>query len=116
MQRRVLLTATLAVLTAVTLAAQGKKEDPNQRSVEGAVLGPDQQPTPRAIVQLKDTKTLQVRSFVTQENGQYHFAGLRTDTDYELQAASGDLKSSTKRLSSFDSRKVANVVLQLEKK
>jgi hypothetical protein len=107
------------MLTAATLFAQGnknKKEDPNLRSVEGVVLGLDQRPFPRAIVQLKDTRTLQVRSFVTQENGEYHFAGVRTDTDYELQAMFEDLKSGTKRLSTFDSRKTATVVLQLEKK
>lgn len=120
MQRahRVLLVAA-AVIFAVTLSAQRngeKKEDSNLRNVEGAVLGLDQRPLPGAIVQLKDTRTLQVRSFVTQEDGQYRFAGLRTDTDYELQATFQDLKSSTKRLSTFDGRKTATVVLQLEKK
>jgi len=120
---RVLLSAglavTMALISSVTLSAQknnDKKQDPNLRSVEGAVLALDKKPTPDAIVQLKDTRTLQVRTFVTQEDGQYHFAGLRTDTDYELQASLGELKSASKRLTTFDSRKTANVVLQLEKK
>jgi len=115
----VTLAIALALISTVTLTAQknkDKKQDPNLRSVEGAVLALDKRPTPDAIVQLKDTRTLQVRTFVTQEDGQYHFAGLRTDTDYELQAALGDLKSGVKRLTTFDSRKTANIVLQLEKK
>jgi len=109
----------MALISTVTLSAQknkDKKQDPNLRSVEGAVLNLDKKPTPDAIVQLKDTRTLQVRTFVTQEDGQYHFAGLRTDTDYELQASLADLKSASKRLTTFDNRKTANVVLQLEKK
>ena len=116
---RVLLTAGLALTLAVTLSAQrdkGKKEDPNVRAVEGFVLGLDQKPVQGAIVQLKDTRTLQVRSFVTQEDGAYHFAGLRTDIDYEVGATLNDLKTSTKRLSTFDGRKTAQIVLQLEKK
>ena len=113
-----LVAITLALLSAVTVSAQnkGKKQDPNVRAVEGVVLGLDQKPVAKAIVQLKDTRTLQVRSFATQEDGMYHFAGLRADIDYELQAISGDLKSGTKRLTTFDSRKTATIALQLEKK
>jgi len=124
MQRapRVVLAAALAVFAATAVLAQngsgknGKKEDPNLRSVEGTVLGLDQKPVAKAIVQLKDARTVQVRSFVTLEDGKYHFAGLRTTNDYELQAVLEELKSPTKRLSTFDNRKTATVVLQLEKK
>jgi protocatechuate 3,4-dioxygenase beta subunit len=116
---RLFLAVAAALLFTLTLSAQrdkGKKEDPNIRTAEGTVLDLEQKPLAGAIVQLKDMRTLQVRSFVTQENGQYHFASLRTDTDYELQAVSGQLKSDVKRLSTFDSRKTATIVLQLEKK
>ena len=95
---------------------QDKKEDANQRSVEGVVTDGARNLVPRAIVQLKDMRTLQIRSFVTQPEGTYHFAGLRTDTDYELKATLGDQTSETKRVSSFDSRKTAIVNLELEKK
>jgi len=122
MQRapRVVLAAALAVFSVAAFAQNGtknsKKEDPNLRNVEGTVLGLDQKPVAKAIVQLKDARTVQVRSFVTQEDGKYHFAGLRTTNDYELQATLDDLKSATKRLSTFDNRKTATLVLQLEKK
>jgi len=121
MQRapRLSLVVAVALISALTLSAQrdkGKKEDPNIRAAEGTVLDLQQKPLPGAIVQLKDTRTLQIRSFVTQADGRYHFASLRTDTDYELQAISGELKSEVKRLSTFDSRKTATIVLQLEKK
>lgn len=119
MRRRIGCVLALLVGAAVLAPAQrdkGKKEDPNIRTVEGVVLGLDQKPVADAIVQLKDTRTLQIRSFVTQADGAYRFAGLRTDVEYELQATYQGLRSPVRRLSTFDTRKVANIVLPLEKK
>jgi hypothetical protein len=95
---------------------QKDKEDANQRSVEGMVLGAGNAPVEGAIVQLKDMRTLAIRSFRTQADGKYRFAALQTDTDYELKAVAGETSSSTKRLSSFDNRKTATINLELEKK
>lgn len=92
------------------------KESANQRSIDGVVQDADRMPVPKAIVQLKDMKTLSIRSFVAQADGSYHFAALKMDTDYELKATSGDLSSPVKRVSSFESRKNVTVNLQLEKK
>ena len=92
------------------------KEDANQRSVEGLVTDAAHNPIAKAIVQLKDTRTLQIRSFVTQDDGTYRFAGLRNDVDYEIKAVVGEQSTSTKRISSFESRKVIPVNLALEKK
>jgi hypothetical protein len=57
-----------------------------------------------AVVQLKNTKTLQIRSFITKDDGTYHFYDLSPDIDYELKADYQGASSSTKKLSSFDSR------------
>ena len=64
-----------------------------------------------AVVQLKDMRTLQVRSFITLDDGQYHFSGLRIDIDYELTARSGEM-TATKKLSLFDNRKAGGHELQ----
>jgi len=101
------------------VVATGKsqpKEDANQRSVEGIVTDAAHNPVSKAIVQLKDTRTLQIRSFVTQDDGAYRFGGLRNDIDYEIKAIAGEQSTSTKRISSFESRKVIPVNLALEKK
>ena len=66
------------------------------------------------MVQLKNTKTLQVRSFITQREGAYYFHGLSLDVDYELKAEFKGLSSPVRRLSVFDSRKKAVVNLKLE--
>ena len=110
----------LALLIAVPgVFAQGKKKGDNTndtRSVQGAVASPDDMPVIGAVVQLKNTKTLQIRSFITQQNGTYFFNGLSTDVDYELKADSQGLSSPVKTLSSFDSRKEAVINLKLNKK
>jgi hypothetical protein len=92
-----------------------KGDEANQRTIEGLVSDEAKNAVQGAVVQLKDTKTLQIRSYITQLDGTYHFSGLRTDTDYELTAKAGDRASSTKRVSSFESRKTVVVNLPLEK-
>jgi hypothetical protein len=93
-----------------------KKKDPPTRSVSGAVTTVDEKLAVGAVVQLKDTKTKQVRSFYTQEHGEYYFHGLSPDIDYELSASFQGASSATKTLSVYDSRKDAVINLKLNEK
>ena len=119
--RLLALTAAVA-LTAVlsgALAAQSKKEkqqDATARSLEGLVVDAQGNIVLGAVVKLEDMRTLQVRSFFTKEDGQYHFSGLKTEVEYQVRADHEDLSSGWKRLSIFDARKVANITLKLDKK
>ena len=109
----------LALLVAVPAAiAQRKKkgDDADTRSVQGSVTSVTDSPVNGAVVQLKNTKTLQVRSFITQQDGHYYFNGLSPDIDYELRADYQGASSHPKTLSSFDNRKEAVLNLKLEKK
>jgi hypothetical protein len=110
----------VALLAAVPAAfGQGKKKGDSSndtRTVQGVVSSPEDMPVAGAVVQLKNTKTLQIRSFITQPNGSYFFNGLSTDVDYELKAESQGASSPVKTLSSFDSRKAAVLNLKLSKK
>jgi hypothetical protein len=121
MGNRRLLTAILAVFTLAVGTASAQKEkknrdDTNTRIVQGFVTDTNNDPVAGAVVQLKDTKTLQVRSFFTQQNGDYHFAGLSKNVDYELKAEKSGASSGSKTLSVFDSRKTAVINLKLDKK
>ena len=87
----------------------------NTRTVEGVVIGQDGAFVEGAVVQLKDTKSLQIRSFITREGGSYHFHGLSRDIDYELKADHQGKSSDTRTLSSFDSRRKAVINLKLGK-
>ncbi len=86
------------------------------RSIEGTVLSRNGSPVPGAIVLLKDTKTLQIRSFIAQPDGKYHFYGLSADINYELRAESNGMTSPRKTVSVFDSHKVVHLNLKLKKK
>src|ERR1700724_2319003 len=97
-----LFTAFATFLTAMALvcglAAQDKRpnEDANTRSVQGVVTNASGNPVANAVVQLKDTKQLQIRSFRTAADGSYHFAGLGSNTEYELKADFEGASSGTK--------------------
>jgi len=113
--RWVLLCCAL-VLVAVGLPAQDKqKGGPVLRDVQGVVTDTSGKPVAGAIVQLKNTKTLQIISFITKEQGDYYFHGLSPDINFELFAEQGGKVSATRTLSSFDSRKQAAINLKLDR-
>jgi len=121
MQRRVTLAGLAGLLLCLaTLPALAQKKDKGadkdtQRSVTGVVLDKADNPIEGAVVQLKDTRTLQIRSFITKTDGAYHFHSLSTDVDYELKADAQGKGSNTRTLSSFDSRKQASMNLKIDR-
>jgi hypothetical protein len=111
------LAAVLLLVCAPAGFAQNKKKgDAQNRSVQGVVTTADEQPVSGAVVQLKNTKSLQIRSFIAKDDGTYYFHGLSPDVDYELKADYQGASSGTKTLSSFDSRKDATINLKLNPK
>ena len=116
---RILLIAGLAAACVAALPAQTKKEkreEAAQRGLQGQVTDPSDKPVSGAVVQLKDLRTLQVRSFITQEDGSYRFSGLKIDNDYQVKADHNGLSSGLKTLSVFDERRTPIINLKLEKK
>ena len=93
-----------------------REEEANTRAVGGVVRSQSEDPVDGAVVQLKDTKTRRVRSYITKADGQYRFYGLSPNVDYEVRAAHREMASDTKTLSVFDSRKQAVINLKLDKK
>ncbi len=89
---------------------------PKVRSLEGTVLSKSGSPVPGAVVLLKDTKTLQVRSFIAQPDGKYHFYGLSPDINYQVRAEADNVISPSKNISVFDSHSKIVVNLKLKKK
>jgi len=67
-------------------------------------------------VLLKNGKTLQVRSFIAQEDGKYHFYGLSSDVNYEVRAQANGMTSKTRNVSVFDSHKIVRVNLKVNRK
>jgi len=111
--------SALALCIAVALCAQDEKkskhEEATLRSVQGTVFDADDKPVVGAIVQLKDDRTLQMRSYISKANGEYHFSSLKVDDDYEVEARNNHLTSGPKKISVFDNRKLVIQNLKADK-
>lgn len=100
--------------SAGAFADKKDKQEGNLRSVEGVVTDGKDQAVNGAVVYIKNSKTLQIRSFITKDQGAYYFHSLSPDVDYELHAESNGATTPNKTLSSFDSRKKATINLKLK--
>jgi hypothetical protein len=102
-------------VTPRVFAQRNKQAEATVRSVEGTVSDASGAPVTGAVVHLKNTKTLQIRSFISKEDGSYAFHGLSTNVDYEVKAEHQGASSDVKTLSVFDSRTKAVINLKLNK-
>jgi hypothetical protein len=99
-----------------TPPAERSKNQSQLRALAGQVLGHEDAPLTDAVVYLKNTKTLAVRTYITKNDGQYQFHALAPNVDYEIYAQVKDKKSDTKTLSAFDSRPRSNINLHIDTK
>ena len=124
--RRSFLILTAILLMALGVGAAGQislpgnpvsdKNKDETRNVVGQVLTKSDTPIAEAIVYLKNTKTLTIKSFITEKDGGYRFHGLSPNIDYEIYADYQGQKSPTKTISSFDNRTNVTLNLRIEGK
>jgi len=98
---------------AVAVYQRGQNQS---RTLTGHVLSDREEPVQKAVVYLKNTKTLAIKTYITDPDGSYRFPALSTNVDYEVYAESQGARSDTKTLSGFDSRKQASITLKLKGK
>jgi len=101
----------LALLIIALAAGLAVAQTNATKTLEGTVFGSNNVPLSGAIVYLQDGKSNGIRSFFSTSNGSYRFGPLSSDTDYQVWAQYKNQKSSTKTVSSYDSRK--NIVIDL---
>jgi carboxypeptidase family protein len=115
----------LLVVVAVTLGcvsllaaawAEPQRGQNDSRTLTGHVFGSHDEPLQKAIVYLKNTKTLAIKTYITEPDGSYRFPALATNVDYEVYAEHQGARSDTKTLSGFDSRKQATITLKIKAK
>jgi hypothetical protein len=109
------------VCTLVALPCTGSTQDSKReaqlRTVHGVVAEKSSDsPIASAVVFLKNTRTNAVRSYISDDEGNYRFSGLDPNTDYEIFAEKEGAKSPTRTISSFDSKKEIVLNLKIEKK
>lgn len=84
------------------------------RTLTGTVTDKSDKPVANAVVYLKNTKTLAMKTYIAQNDGTYRFPELSPNVDYEVYAEKDGDKSNTKTLSQFDDRPSANINLQIK--
>jgi len=105
------LVASVCVVRASVVETNGSQ--PELRALLGHVVTGQGEPVQKAIVYLKNTKTLAIKTYISEADGAFRFPALSPNVDYEIYAESGGARSDTKTLSAFDNRKQVSMTLKL---
>lgn len=103
-----------AIVAVLPLTARQK--DAEVRTVHGGVLDKSDNIVNGGVVYLQNKKTMVIRTYISDDQGQYTFSGLDPNVDYDIHAELNGITSATKTISSFDSRKDIVVTLKLDRK
>jgi hypothetical protein len=104
------------LILVMSCAVLGYANAAQTRIVRGKVVSGDGKPLSGAVVQLKDIRTLVIRSFVTQEDGKFEFSGVDSDEAYELRAHYRDYWGDPNTITRFDSSTVVELTLTVDTK
>lgn len=98
---------------AMAVAVEPQKKSEPMRALTGHVVGSQNEPLDKAIVYLKNTKTLAIKTYISDPDGSYRFPALMPNIDYEVHAEHNGEHSDTKTLSGLDTRKQLDVTLHI---
>jgi len=108
--------ALCAISSARASALVQRNSQADSKTLTGRVVNAQDAPMQKAIVYLKNTKTLAIKTYISESDGSYRFPGLAANVDYEVYAEREGARSDTKTLSGFDSRRQANITLKIKGK
>ena len=116
--RRTLGLVALLALAATVLCAQEKPKgkESELRTVRGTVVDKAESPVETAVVYLKNARTQDVITHLSDSDGTFRFSGLDLNVDYEIHAEREGMTSATRSISNFDTRKEFVLTLKLDKK
>jgi hypothetical protein len=104
----------MPAMAGVGFTAATATKVPKPRSVEGIVRSKSGSPVQGAVVYLKDTHSLAVKSYLSDDRGQFHFRQLSLDEDYDLWAELHGDRSKIKSISHFKSTPDLHYTLKLD--
>jgi hypothetical protein len=111
-----LLAAVLSPARAQDNQDKQSKKDAQVRTVRGAVLDKDENTLPKGVVYLQNKRTSEIRTYISDDEGQYRFSGLDPNADYEIHAELNGMTSIVRTVSSFDTRKEIVIDLKIDRK
>jgi Carboxypeptidase regulatory-like domain len=106
----------LMIFVASAMFAQGKKGDPQLRTVRGTVVDKDEVPVETAVVYLKKVRTQDITTHLSEKDGEFRFSGLDLNADYQIHAEQEGWTSTAHSISNFDTRKEYVLTLKLDRK
>jgi hypothetical protein len=86
---------------------------PKLRTIEGMVCSKEGAPVQGAVVYLQDSKSLAVKSYLSDVQGRFHFRQLSMNLDFNLWAELNGKRSKTKTISQFNSKTDLDYKLKL---
>jgi hypothetical protein len=116
--RRLALVMLVAMAASVSFA-QDERPRPKEsqlRTVRGTVVDKDEAPVETAVVYLKNLRTQDITTHLSEKDGQFRFSGLDLNVDYEIHAEREGWTSSSHSVSNFDNRKEYVLTLRLDRK
>ena len=116
MKMRIFSAASALLLLASIVAAQDAKHESQLRTVHGLVMDKSDAPIRSGVVFLKNTRSNAIRSYISDDQGNYRFSGLDPNIDYEIHAEKDGAQSPTRTISSFDSKKEIVLNLKIDRK
>ena len=116
--RRTLGTIALIGLAASIVFAQGnsKGKESQLRTVRGTVVDNTETPSETAVIYLKNTRTQDVITHLSDSDGTFRFSGLDLNVDYDIHAEKDGWTSASRSISNFDTRKEFVLTLKLDHK
>lgn len=117
MKKALSIAVTVLLLIALAAAAPVPAEPAREaqtRTLTGLVIDRSDVPLADAVVYLKNTKTLAVKTYITDKSGAYRFPALSPNVDYQVYSEYKGQKSDTKTLSSFDARSNVTIHLRID--
>jgi hypothetical protein len=107
--------AIVAVAATIMFAQEKPKGKENElRTVRGTVVDKEEVPVETAVVYLKNLRTQDIITHLSDADGTFRFSGLDLNVDYDIHAEKEGVTSSTRSVSNFDTRKEFVLTLKLD--
>ena len=106
----------VVALAATVLFAQDKPKGKQAelRTVRGTVVDREESPVDSAVVYLKNIRTQDIITHLSDTDGTFRFSGLDLNIDYEIHAEKEGWTSAMRSISNFDNRKEFVLTLKLD--